>query len=105
MVTDSYTLRFVWERSPGMERDLAQSKAWALLRQIEEMQFDRRPRSLIWRTAVLARAYAVLARDNVLAANAGEIVARTRPPRTAAERIAIHHKAIRVLARLKRLGR
>ena len=96
----AYTVRFVWGRSEGMERDLAESKASALLRQCEEMEFSRRPRAEIWKVAVRAHAFAVLAQDRVLASNAGEIVARVRPPKSVAERRAIRDKAIAVLARL-----
>jgi len=96
----NYTTRLIWERSPEMERALAQSKASALLRQIEEMEFCKRPRSVIWRAAVHARAYAMIAQDRVLAMNAAEIIDRVRSPKrySAAERRAIHDKALAMVA-------
>lgn len=104
-MTNSYTIRYVFERSAEMERENARSKASALLREIEVMEFCHRPRAVIWKTAVKAKAFAMLAEDRAMIMNATEIIARTRPPKSAAERRAIHDKALRVLARLKRLGR
>jgi len=96
----TYTTRLIWERSAGMERDLAQSKARALLEQVEWMEFSKQSRLEIWRAAVHARAYATLAQDQVLASNAAAIIERVRPPKSVAERRAIHDKAVAVLARL-----
>jgi hypothetical protein len=95
-----YTTRLVWQRSAVMERELAQSKAHALLKKLEEMQFDRCSHSAIWRTAVIARAYALLAQDRVAAENALSIAGRYAPEKSLAERRAIHRRAVAVLARL-----
>jgi len=99
----SYGARYIWGRSAEMERELARSRAWALLREIEEMEFCHRPRAVIWKAAVHAHALAVLAQDRVAASNAAAIVARMKPPKTAAEQIAIHRKAIALLARSRRM--
>src|SRR5262245_49814356 len=97
----SYTTRTIWGRSPGMQRDLAAARARDLVEQARWMEFSHRPRAVIWRTAVHARGLATIAGDKVLAANAAAIIARVRPPKhyTASERIAIHRKALALLAR------
>jgi hypothetical protein len=83
-----------------MERATFQSKAHALLREIPEMEIRKQSRIEIWRAAVNARAYAVLADDKVLASNAAEYVARYAPHQkySAEQRREIHRKALRMVA-------
>src|SRR5262249_12532170 len=99
----NYAMRTIWGPSAAMERDLAKSKAHALLTKLEEMQFYKQPRAEIWRTAVHCRALAVIAEDWVAASNAAEIVNRYAPRKrySLAERLAIHRKAKALLKRLR----
>jgi hypothetical protein len=99
-MTTQYSTRLVWGRSDAMERELSQSKARALLRQLEEMQFCKQSGREIWRTAVYCRALAIVGNDPVTAQNAAEIAAQYTPRKTftESERRQIHAKALRMVA-------